>query len=163
MGMAGNFIRISTQQLEQLNANSDAMESFADELFDGGFQGAICDVDKSWQTIHYLLSGEAWGGSSVEAQAIMGGTEIGPDLGYGPARYLTAEQVKQIASALNNISQDDLSKRFDPETMATAGLYAFDIEYAQDELEMANDYFDELKRFYQTTADENNAMLLVIT
>ncbi len=162
MSMAANFVRISQQQLDQLKADPSAVEAFADELFEGDVGDGVCDVDKSWQTIHYLLTGQAWGGQSPAAQAIMGGTEIGPDLGYGPVRCLDADQVKRVATALNEISAEELANRFDAEAMESQGIYAFSAEDADEELEMAKDYFNQLKDFYQETANREQAMLLLI-
>ena len=170
MGMAGTFLRISQEKLEQLRSDPNSIESLVEQFFTSRFSiersgdSELCDVDKSWQTIHFMLSGgNPWGGNTIEAQAIMGGAEIGPDLGYGPARYLTSDQVKQVSQALAPITQEEFSNRFDPQAMAAADLYAFDLEYAEDELEMAQDYFGELKKFYARSAQQNDAVLLLIT
>ena len=164
MGMAGAFLQISQDKLEQLQTDPMQLEEMADEMF-GRFRSGegFCTVDKSWQTIHFLLAGEPWGGNSIEAQAILGGTEIGPDMGYGPARYLDSQQVKQVAEALGQISVEELSTRFDPEALAREDIYAFSAEYAVDELEMAQDYYTELQQFYAKSAAQNDAVLLMIT
>ena len=59
-----------------------------------------------------------------------------------------------------NIRLKDLDR--DSEAMEDAGLYAFASEYADDELEMAQDYFDEMKKFYAAAAAEGDAVLLLI-
>ena len=164
MGMAGNFLRIPADQLHNLKSNPNELDSLVEDLFSGGVDyERFCDVDKSWQSIHFLLAGEPWGGESTEAQAVLGGVEFGPDLGYGPARYHDPERVKQIWSSLSSISVEELTDRFDPLAMQRADIYAFDPEYAEDELEMAQDYYEELRRFYSEAAEEDNAVLLFIT
>ncbi|NLY10637.1 MAG: DUF1877 family protein [Firmicutes bacterium] len=48
------------------------------------------------------------------SNVIKGGTEIGEDLDYGPARYLKPEEVIALAEELRNITQEDLSSQFSP-------------------------------------------------
>jgi Domain of unknown function (DUF1877) len=52
-------------------------------------------LEKSWQGIHYVLTGTVEGGSAPLSWAVRGDKEI-PDakklLGYGPARLLTPKQ-----------------------------------------------------------------------
>ena len=123
MGMTGNFMQISPDELESLQQQPDSVESYL-LPDDGGFP-SCCDVDKAWQGIHFLLAGDPWGGEDAAAKAVLGGTEIGGDLGYGPARYLTATEVKEVADAISRIDRDELKRRFDAQAMADADIYAF--------------------------------------
>src|SRR5271165_1779219 len=72
------------------------------------------NIDKSWHGIHFLLTSSAWGGTPPLSNAVLGGTEFGPDLGYGPARYLTPDQVKEVAAGLDRITGETLRGRFNP-------------------------------------------------
>jgi hypothetical protein len=69
-------------------------------------------IDKSWHGIHFLLTGSAWGGKPPLSNAVLGGKEFGQDLGYGPARYLTPDQVKEVAAALDEITEATLRAQF---------------------------------------------------
>jgi len=44
------------------------------------------ELDKAWHGIHYLLTGGAEPNGTLASKVIMGGENIGPDLGYGPAQ-----------------------------------------------------------------------------
>ena len=57
------------------------------------------NLEKSWHVLHYLLTGKAEEAPGPLGNAILGGTEIGGDLGYGPARFLTPQQVREVAVA----------------------------------------------------------------
>src|SRR6266481_8348981 len=63
-------------------------------------KGASISIDKAWHGVHYLLCGKVEPGSDLASQAVMGGTEVGEDLGYGPARYFEADEVANIAREL---------------------------------------------------------------
>lgn len=67
--------------------------------------------------VHYLLTGTAWDESTMLGKAIMGGSEVGEDLGYGPARLLPASVVKRVAAALDAVNDADLRRRFKPKRM----------------------------------------------
>lgn len=159
MSMTACFQTVSANDLRDIKNDPALIESYADNVFGGRAEGEFCDIDKSWQTIHYLISGEVWNGSSPQAQVVLGGTEIGEDLGYGPARYHEPAQVQQLADSISDIDSKELAKRFDPEAMERYSLYAFSSEYATDELEMAQDYFQELKSFYSNAASRGDAIL----
>lgn len=49
----------------------------------------------------------------------MGGTELGEDLGYGPARGLTAAEVQAVSAALSAISGEQLWSRFDEKDLGS--------------------------------------------
>jgi hypothetical protein len=115
------------------------------------------DIDKSWQGIHYLLTGTPWGGTDALAKAILGGTEIGPDVGYGPARYLAAEEVQEINAALSEVTTHDLVKRWDVDKMQKAEIYCVGND---DGLEYCLEYFRELVGYYNDAAQKGHAMLL---
>ncbi len=165
--MTAGFLRVESQQLKQLQADPDSLETMLDNVFEMGMGGSkrddYCDVDKSWQTIHYLLSGgDPWNVTNTESQAVLGGTEFGPDMGYGPPRFLSVEQVKQVAEAIAPIDEAELERRFDPKAMAGADLYAFSHDHPEDELEMAQHYFKDLRTFYSDAAQQDAAVLLFI-
>jgi len=115
------------------------------------------NLEKSWHVLHYLLTGKAEEAPPPLGNAILGGEEIGEDLGYGPARILTPQQVREVAAALASISKDDLRWRFDLKAMMAARIYPVRDE---SELELALEYFEHLSRYYGGAAASGNAMLL---
>jgi Domain of unknown function (DUF1877) len=116
-------------------------------------------MEKSWHTLHYLLTGSAEEVTSPLGNAILGGKPLGDDVGYGPARFLTPKKVREVAAALAQLSKDDLTRRFDLPAMLAAQIYACNDE---GELELAMHYFDHMVRYYADAAAHGNAMLLYI-
>jgi len=116
-------------------------------------------LDKSWHALHYLLTGHAEEAPPPLGDAILGGTELGEGLGYGPARFLTPEEVGATSAALNKVSAEDLARRFDLPTMIAAEIYACRDER---DLRLAQEYFSELVRYYSDAATRGNAMLLYL-
>jgi hypothetical protein len=124
---------------------------------DGGPAEDGLNLEKSWHVLHYLLTGEVEEAAPPMGNAILGGQEIGEDLGYGPARFLTPQQVREVAAALRSISKDDLSRRFNLKAMMAAQIYPVRDE---SELELAQEYFEHLARYYSDAAANGKAMLL---
>jgi len=116
-------------------------------------------LEKSWHSLHYLLTGSAEPVGSPLGKAILGGREIGPDLGYGPARFLDVSEVREVAANLSKLSPSDLARRFDLPTMMAVRIYACRDE---GELELAQHYFAQLKDYYSDAEKRGNAMLLYI-
>jgi hypothetical protein len=116
-------------------------------------------IEKSWQIIHFLLTGKIDQASPPLGNAIMGGEEIGEERDYGRLRFLNPLQVREVAEALSAVSRDDLLRRFDIESMKAAKVYPrmdhLDQEWVQH-------YFDLLRRYYSNAAANDNAMLLWI-
>lgn len=119
------------------------------------------DIDKTWYTIHFVLTGED---SSVcppfligdnkedrlpSINAVLGGTEIEHEATYGLVRYLSVDEVKQVAEALSNFTYAMIRER-----LKLRG-------WEEDIFESLLDYtYNPLVMYYQDAAEKENAMLL---
>jgi hypothetical protein len=124
--------------------------------------GSVLDIQKSWHGLHWLLCQEAWDGPEPLKHAVLGGAEIGDDMGYGPARLVDATTVGAVAAALAAISRDRLRQRFNPGAMAAAQIYAFDAEDA-DWRDDFLDAFDRVKQFFADAAGRGHSVLIWLT
>ena len=129
----------------------------------GGAQagkGASISLDKAWHGVHYLLCGKVEPGTDLASQAVMGGTEVGEDLGYGPARYFSVDKVASIARELTRPNLEaEMTARFDPDQMANLGIYPGQFD-AADDRQWLMDAFRQLRQFY---VDASAANLAVVT
>ncbi len=123
------------------------------------------DVDKAWHGIHFLLTGDPWEGSPPLMNAVLGGETLGDeDLGYGPARFLTPEEVTELAEALEGWSREKLAARYDPAAMEAAEIYPTGIweDEGPEALDYVLSYYDELLEFYRQAAARGDAVILYI-
>lgn len=98
-------------------------EDAADLVLTDG-EGASTDLDKAWHGIHYLLTGTAWEGSKPLDFIVSGGRAVGDiDVGYGPARVLSAAETRGAHDALLRLTDDELRGRFRPADMMTKEIY----------------------------------------
>jgi hypothetical protein len=124
-------------------------------------KGADISIEKAWHGVHYLLCGKAQPGSDLASQAVMGGTEIGEDLGYGPARYFAADKVVAIARELTRPNLEaEMTARWDPNQMKTLGIYPAQFGPHDDQWLM--DEFRKLRQFYVDASAANMAVVTCI-
>jgi hypothetical protein len=165
MGMAAFFVPIDRDKLEQLKTEPTQVEVFLfpeDDDSDVEPEGTA-DVDKAWHGLHFLLCALAGDEHSPLASAVLGGSELGEDLGYGPPRYLEPAQVKEISEALGSVSTAQLEDAFDPVAMSKADVYPDIWERDGTEaLEYLLHFFPTLVSFYKDTARSGRGAILYL-
>ena len=161
MGMSGFFAPVSAARLAMLQRDPESIDEFLNpDDGDGEADGSI-DVDKAWQGLHYLLTGTADQGEGAKSLAIFGGEEFGPEIGLGPARFLTPAQVREVAAALASFSEAELRKNFNPQDMQAQEVYPDSIwvRDGEDALNYLLENFWPLAQFYAEAAERGDAVL----
>lgn len=154
MGMVGCFSALPETRLADLRRDPDSIEEYLYPDDGESDPPYYVDVDKAWHGIHYLLTGAADGGVRPLSLAIVGGEEFGPEIGYGPARFLTSTEVAAVSEALQALTIDALCKRFDPQDMAAKSIYP-DVIWVRDgreALDYVLDGYQQLAVFYRDAA-----------
>jgi hypothetical protein len=157
--MAVCFAAVAPETLVRLRAEPDEVENYL-HPGDGSDAPHATDVDKAWHGIHYLLTGTAWEGRAPFCWAIMGAEDIGPDLGMGSARLVTPDQVVRLAAALDSLTIDELSARYDAQQMQALDIYPAKIWGDSDSLEYLLDNFQLMLDFYRDAAARGDGVLL---
>jgi hypothetical protein len=158
--MAACFAAISLATANRLKANPDEIDEYLFPDDGDGEPENYIDVDKAWHGIHYLLTGSADGGTPPLAWAVLGGVEVGEDMGYGPARLLTSEQVKMISDALPG--EESFKASFAPEAMEAAQVYP-DVIWVRDgdeALEYLVENYRVMVEFYRSAALRGDGAIL---
>lgn len=100
----------------------DLDPSSALALADG--EGITTDLDKAWHGLHFLLTATAGKSGKPFDFLVSGGRRVGSiDVGYGPARVLSAAETRAAHEALTKLGDDELRGRFDPEEMTRQEIY----------------------------------------
>jgi len=164
MGMTASFASITPTELEALKEDASNTSDLLFERVSTGDVTSGVDIDKSWAAIHFMLTGSQWGGSEPESLPVLGGTEIGADIGYGPARYLTPEQVLAAHQVLQLMPAAELKKRFIPTKLEEANIYPSGIwlDEGMDGFEYIEHWYEQLRALYAHAAKNGNAVLLAI-
>ena len=164
MSMIANFKKISPSQLEEIKNNPSIIESIIYPETDAGSPDNEIDIGKSWEGIHFVLTGHKFDeGTAPLRNVIMGGKEIGEDVGYGPARYMMPEEVRQTWESIRNFSEEDFKKNFNSEKIQKASIYPFyDTKPNEEDLDYLLSNFKKLKEFYQSIVEKEYIMLLYV-
>ena len=128
--------------------------------------GEDLDLDKSWQGIHFLLTGTGYEGKPPLDFIVRGGTEIADvEVGISPPRVLKSDEVRPIADALDHLPPDELRERFDPERMLEEGIYPdiWDRDPAEDDtLGYLIEHYTDLRAFVRRAADRGDGLIVTI-
>ena len=120
------------------------------------------DVEKAWHALHAVMTGSAGESDHPLGAVVFGGEEFGPDLGYGPSRYLTVDDVRQIAHALDDLELADFRAQIDFEVLDSLDAYP-DVWDPEDEGENVGwlvDAFETVRAGFHRAADHGQAMII---
>jgi len=158
MPTTANHRRISPETLEELLTRPDELRSFISA--DGDGTDARTELGEAWHLIHFLLTGETWGGDWPLAGAVLGGSEISDeDVGHGPARYLTPDEVREVAEALAAISATELWSRFDRHAVESSEIYPESWTGSTEEEAEVVDRYGRLVELFRIAAERGEAVV----
>lgn len=124
--------------------------------------GQPISIQKAWHGLHFLLAGTTWEPSEGAGSAVLGGSEIGDDLGYGPLRALADSQVAVIAGALESITPTELAGKYQIDTMEAQEIYPGGWSDTEN-LAWLVEAFQEVRDYFLRAREDRMAMLLYIT
>ena len=159
-----NFLQISLEQLEEIKKDPSKTDSI---IVDANERKEGIDVEKTWHWIHFLITGSVEHGPPDDlplSQVIFDGKEIGPDVGYGPARYLMPEAVKKIAESLPEFSREDVKKKFEQEAkekIEQEKFYPLGWQ-GDDDIDYLLSYYRSLVKYFKDAAQKGNGMLIYL-
>ncbi len=165
MSMSGEYLRVTPDELARLRASTTSIVDYLypEDEHEHPTERRL-DVGKSWHAIHYLLNGVPWEGEPPRLNAVLGGEPIGDDdLGYGPVRFLTAEEVRDVADALEDAPVFVLLENFDHEALTNAEIYPHAWRGEDWERDYVSTHYSELAAFFRAAARAGDAMLLYLS
>jgi len=162
MSVVSILVCATDDEIQQLLAEPGRIEGFINE------ERTSTYLDKTWHGIHWLLTGSAEGGSEPLSYLLAGGKPVGDiDVGYGPARALTSQQVATWDDSLAKISRDELGRRFDPKAMLEAQIYpqiwARSIKGEEDTLDYLLQAYAGLRDFVAAAHRERSGLLVYLS
>nr|WP_315000150.1 YfbM family protein [uncultured Capnocytophaga sp.] len=165
MGMIMYLLRISKQELESY---IDKPDLFLENRVDDAYS---MDIDKAWGGILYLLTGKAFASGSPEDEVdslnrIFFSAQFfdeDMDVGYGPAHYLTPEQVAGIHRKIASLTEADLKARYDPEAMNEEEKLYPSLDWNEEDFEYLYSHFQALQSFFATAASRGEAIVTFLS
>lgn len=165
MGMIMYLLRISKQELESY---IDKPDLFLENRVDDAYS---MDIDKAWGGILYLLTGKAFASGSPEDEVdslnrIFFSAQFfdeDMDVGYGPAHYLTPEQVAGIHRKIASLTEADLKAHYDPKAMSEEEELYPSLDWDDEDFEYLYSHFQALQSFFATAASRGEAIVTFLS
>jgi Domain of unknown function (DUF1877) len=156
--MIGNLRPASDAEIDALLANPDHVTRF---LYGGGSEERQrVDLGKTWHAIHFVLTGSRLGGIEPLNFLVDEGTPIGDvDVGFGPARALSSQQVRAIATQLT--TPDEFAQRVNPRQLDAERIYPGGWQRNGSIKDIADKY-RQLRELIVRTADSGLGLVLYI-
>lgn len=164
MGMVGFLLRVSQSELEEYMNDSKLLESrLADEELD---EDKLVDIDKAWDGIIYLLTGEGFATSEHPMRNVIFSGQLvheEQDLGYGPAHYNTPGQVAELSTLLDKIDAADLRARYNPADMEEKDVYPSVWDEDEEIVTYLLDNFESVRAIYAEAALNGEAVIMFVS
>lgn len=160
MSMIGNLLRVTNAELEEYLKDSSLLE---DKIYDDETENEnLTDLDKSWDGIIFLLTGQSLDTAEHHLVRVLFSGQIideEQDLGYGPAHYLTPEQVSELNTEISTITIADLKQNFDPKKMNEQEVYPTIWDEGDDAFDYVADGFLALQDAFAKAAKNGEAII----
>ncbi len=174
MGMEMGLYRLSSAEMAEVVETPDVIEDLIFgtedseedpvELYFGPPETVVqLDLDKSWQVIHFLLTGSDYDGDPP-ANALLGGETVGEEeIGYALPVLLTPQEVAAFADYLGAHDNDALLARWDGDAMLAKDIYLGAPRDDTETVEYVLHYVDRLRIFTRATAKRGEGLLVTVT
>ena len=162
MGMIANYQSTTDIELEKFMCFDDVEEAQENENVE------ICDIDKMWDALHFLLTGKSAGESikdNLISEAIVGQFNISGEEIEEFVSGTKSDRVKEIAKALQELDFETYIDKFDMNAFHQNDIYPNIWEYEDEADEIKDDLrtsFESLKKFYEKMAAQESAVLVSI-
>ena len=166
MGMYAMYQEVKKEDFKKLLESDDFFETIED--LEEKDETELCDIDKMWDALHFLLNGLSaiYGApeDNLLSEFIIG-SESFNDEAEEFASYIPTEKVIEIAKKLNEINFQDYLKIFDMTNFSENGIYPDIWEYDEEReeiMEELSEHFETLKEFYNKVAKNKNIVVVTI-
>jgi len=164
MGMIANLLRVTKSELEGYLKDSSLLE---DKIYDDETENEnLVDIDKSWDGIIFLLTGQSLATAEHNLVRILFSGQIideEQDLGYGPAHYLTPENVAELNNEISKITTADLKQKFNPEKMNELEVYPTIWDEGDDAFDYVADGFSTLQNVFADATKNGEAIITFLS
>ena len=159
--MIGNLRPATDAQIDHLLANPGEIGRFLYGA-DAASGERVC-LDRTWHAIHFALNGSRLGGDEPLNFLVSEGTPVGEvDVGYGPARVLTSDQVRGVAAALRPIEPDELGRRIDVQQLDEAAIYPGRWQRDGMDVDQVVSHYRDMRELIARLADQGLGLVLYI-
>lgn len=175
MGMRATYKRLPKDEWERIRS----LPNFADTYYGISLEdeaacdvwqnalereGRILEIGKSWDALHFLLTGRRTFGDECVVprnlhNAVGGGTDTPYESAVGFVRWLSSTEVRDTSAALDALNENGLRENFMRNLQLAGNIYNFN---GQDKLEPLMICLARVREFFQLAAQNGDIILFSI-
>ncbi|EQF23154.1 hypothetical protein QEW_3781 [Clostridioides difficile CD160] len=162
MGMIGCYTKISEENVLKLQRAEGNLQEF---VFGDVNENNSINIDKAWHAIHFTLTGCPFGGDddNIFSKLVLSGNVLVEIDEEPPAMLITANDVKKLSEAMNNLEEQMFRTKFNIGEMLENNIYpVMDDENEEEFFEYIWANLIELKKFIEEAANEGQAVIFCI-
>ena len=166
MGICAIYQEVKKEDFKKLLESDDFFETIEELEEKDGTE--LCDIDKMWDALHFLLNGLSaiYGApeDNLLSEFIIG-SESFDEESEEFARYIPTEKVIEIDKKLNETNFQDYLKNFDMNKFKENNIYPDIWDYTEEKeeiIEELSEHFENLKEFYNKVAENKNIVVVTI-
>ncbi len=160
MGMIGYYFRTKEEDVEEIRENGT--EEYLFQFLNTLDEECKLDIDKTWHILYFIFNGTSW----KTTDGVFHNCVLGDDVIIQeefPVSMIKPPEVIAIAEALQTIDADVLRKHFDVKEMIAHDIYPImDGEDEEALFDYVSGYFEDWKAFFQTAAQEKQAIVFYL-
>jgi len=161
MEMIGNLRPASDAEIQQLLASPTDVTRFLYGAEADGRERVV--LKKAWHAIHFALTGSRLGGDEPLNFLVSEGTPVGEiDVGYGPARVLSSQQVRSLATALAALEPEAVAARVDLRKLDEEAMYPGNWQRNGMDVDYVVGSYRDMRNLIVRLADQGLGMVLYI-
>ena len=166
MGMCAIYQEVKKEDFKKLLESDNFFETIEELEEKDGTE--LCDIDKMWDALHFLLNGLSaiYGApeDNLLSEFIIRSENFN-DKAEEFARYIPTEKVIEIDKKLNETNFQDYLKNFDMTKFKENNIYPDIWDYTEEReeiIEELSEHFENLKEFYNKVAENKNIVVVTI-
>jgi|SRR5690348_10522417 len=168
MACRGVFFALTKMEETKLLAAADSdavLEIITEEIEERWDREWLVEMDKSWDAVHRCLGDGSLRTSqpSLTAKAVLGGKQLASGTDW-IVSYLTADEVKQVAAALDAIDQPEFRRRYFAlkKKFLWIDLTKYDGPIGVQDFEYSWSNFEDMRRMFSKAAAAHRAMVFSV-
>lgn len=161
MGMIGYYTALPEEEIQQLVSRTKMLEDL------DPYNREYLDIDKSWQALYYMLSGDISDGEPPLSYVIPMDQDNLIEFGEFGAFYLTPPQIREAYQAIEAMTRDELLAKYNYNEMLEEAIYPLYGDAEDGEAEQFFDYlysyFNDIRKYYSKTIVEGKGLVFYIS
>jgi hypothetical protein len=146
-----------TKLVGALDSDDEHLMAFIEEIEGRWDREWLQETDKSWDAIHRCLTdGKLEYGPTTLHKCVLGSDNLHDGEDY-IVNFLKPEEVKEVAASIKDIDREWMRRKYN-----SIDTSDYDGELSDEDFEYTWSYFEDLRAFFQKSAEHGRSVLFTV-